>query len=501
MPRTLLLIPALTFAVLCVLWCTILLRLEVEKAAALRDTRLAARMLADSLRTHTLKTIHDVDEIALLVKYGYEKAHDAGRPFDLQSYQAHGLISSDTALQVTLVGPDGHVTMSTTPVTGVVDLSDREHFRVHRASPDVGLFISRPVIGRVSKHWSVQATRRLNNPDGSFAGVVVVSEDPAYLTDGFYNRTALGDHGMIAVVSRHGFMLSRRAENARSTAGQALPAGYDALLGEPETTLDDALDHVERIVAGSALDQYGLLAVAGLSVEDALDEYYRMRRVYVSMATVISLMLVGFAAWIMALIRKLLAGREELQRLSRLDRLTGLLNRGRISDLLTQAVAAADAAGRVAAIFVDLDDLKQLNDARGHQAGDTVLAALADRLRRVAGERGQIGRVGGDEFLVLVETVAANAGEVAALIVRESAEALHEPVMLLNGEPYRMKASFGMAVLEAFETADDLVRRADTAMYDAKERSRIKADGIWRARSRQPGGSEAPDRDAFNLRA
>ncbi|WP_206998369.1 sensor domain-containing diguanylate cyclase [Trinickia mobilis] len=498
-PRALFLIPVLTWLVLCVMWGTILLRLEIEKAAVLRDTRLAARTLADSLRTHTLKTIHDVDEIALLVKYGYEKAHDASRTFDLHSYETHGLISSDTALQVTLVGPNGHVTMSTSRVTGDVDLSDREHFRVHRFNPDVGLFISRPVIGRISKHWSVQATRRLNHPDGSFDGVVVVSEDPAYLTDGFYNRTALGEHGMIAVLSRHGFMLSRRAADAHSTAGQSLPAGYDALLHERDATLADPLDHVERIVAGSAIDRYGLLAVAGLSVDDALDDYYRMRRVYVTMAIVISVMLVGFAAWIMSLIRKLLAGREALQRLSRVDRLTGLLNRGRISDLLEQAVAAPDAAGHVAVIFVDLDNLKQLNDTHGHQAGDAVLAALAECLRFAAGECGRIGRVGGDEFLVLVQTTEPNAGDAAALIVRQLDSALGEPV-LLHEEPYRMTASCGVAVLEPNETADDLVRKADAAMYEAKECGRIKASPVWRARARA-GNGQASDRDAFDLRA
>ena len=498
-PRALFLIPVLTWLVLCVLWGTILLRLEIEKAAVLREAHLAARTLADSLRTHTLKTIHDVDEIALLVKYGYEKAHDASQPFDLQSYETHGLISSDTALQVTLVGPNGHVTMSTLPANGVVDLSDREHFRVHRFNPDLGLFISRPVIGRISKHWSVQATRRLNNANGSFDGVVVVSEDPAYLTDGFYNRAALGEHGMIAVLSRHGFMLSRRAADAHSTAGQSLPAGYDVLLHEPDTTLVDPLDHVERIVAGSTIDQYGLLAVAGLSVDDVLDDYYRMRRVYVTMAIVISAMLVGFAVWIMALIRKLLAGREALQRLSRVDRLTGLLNRGRISDLVEQAVAAPDALGHVAVIFVDLDNLKQLNDTRGHQAGDAVLAALAERLRVAVGEYGRIGRVGGDEFLVLVQTAASNAGEVAASIVRHLGSALDEPVVL-QGEPYRMTASCGVGVLESNETADDLVRKADAAMYEAKECNRVKASPVWRVRTRA-GSGEASDRDAFGVRA
>jgi hypothetical protein len=180
--RALVQIPALTLLVLCVLWITILVRLQIEKSAVLRDTQDAARTIARSLQTHTLKTIHDVDVIALLIKYGYETAP---LTFDLARYQAYGLITADTALQVTVVGANGHVLSSTLPFKGVVDLSDREHFLVHRSNPQTGLFISRPVIGRVSKQWSIQATRRIDDSDGGFGGVVVISENPAYLTDGF----------------------------------------------------------------------------------------------------------------------------------------------------------------------------------------------------------------------------------------------------------------------------------------------------------------------------
>jgi GGDEF domain-containing protein len=86
------------------------------------------------------------------------------------------------------------------------------------------------------------------------------------------------------------------------------------------------------------------------------------------MALIISFILIGFSLWIMALVAKLLKGKEELRRLSETDRLTGLFNRGRIKDLLHRAVSSPDASGRVAAIFVDLDNFKQLNDTHGHQA-------------------------------------------------------------------------------------------------------------------------------------
>ncbi|RFU48387.1 diguanylate cyclase domain-containing protein [Paraburkholderia sp. DHOC27] len=460
--RALILVPTLTVLVLAVLWVTILLRLHVERAAVMHDTRVAARTLADALETHTLKTIHDVDEIALLVKYGYESSPQT---FDLATYQHYGLISADTALQVTLAGADGHVIASTIPFTGAVDLSDREHFRVHRQHADVGLFISQPVIGRISKQWSVQATRRIQRRDGSFGGVVIVSENPAYLTDGFYNSAALGDHGMIAVVSGRGFMLSRRAGEAPSKTGEEMPASYVSFHKTGLDDFADPIDHVERIVASRQLDRYGLTVVAGLSVEEALDDYFRMRRVYVIMAAVISVALVGLSAWITALISKLVQGKDALRRLSQTDRLTDLPNRGRIMDMLDAAIGAPNAVGNVAAIFIDLDNFKELNDTFGHQCGDEVLVTVALRLRAAITGRGMAGRLGGDEFLLVIQ--AADARTVAEQTVEEVKAALaapfgaRVPVGLIG-------ASFGAAVLESGDTSRDLIRRADMAMYQAK---------------------------------
>jgi diguanylate cyclase (GGDEF)-like protein len=463
--RALILVPTLTVLVLAVLWITILLRLHVERAAVMHDTRVAARTLADALETHTLKTIHDVDEIALLVKFGYESSPET---FNLVRYQQYGLVNADTALQVTLAGANGHVIASTIPFSGAVDLSDREHFRIHQQHPDAGLFISQPVIGRISKQWSIQATRRINGPNGSFGGVVIVSENPAYLTDGFYNSAALGDHGMIAVVSGRGFMLSRRAGDAPSRTGEVIPSSYMSFTKTGVDDFRDPIDHVERIVASRYLDRYGVTVVAGLSVDEALDDYFKMRRVYVTMATVISVALAGLAAWITALIGKLLKGKDALRRLSQTDRLTGLPNRGRIMDLLDESIMEPESVGNVAAIFVDLDRFKELNDTYGHQCGDEILATVAARLRETAKDSAIAGRLGGDEFLLVIK--AAGAREVAEQLVEDVTAALAMPLGARLPVSV-IGASLGAAVLEEGDTSHELIRKADLAMYQAKARS------------------------------
>ncbi|WP_236596792.1 diguanylate cyclase domain-containing protein [Paraburkholderia hiiakae] len=465
-PRwALILLPALTVLILAVLWVTILERLRLEKDAALNNARVAAGTAASALATHTLKTIHDVDEIALLIKFGYENSPTT---FDLKKYQSYGLVTADTALQVTVVGANGRVIVSTIPFSGEVDLSDREHFRMHRERADVGLYLSQPVVGRISHQTSVQATRRINRPDGSFGGVVVVSENPAWLTDGFYSA-ALGEHGMIAVLSRRGFMLSRRAGDAPSRTGDASPSGYlgvrTAIGASP-----DPIDHVERIVSTREIKQYGLTVVAGLSVAEALDDYWRMRRVYLTMATVISVILVGLSTWITALILELLRGKEALRQLAHTDALTGLSNRARIMDLLAAVIVRPGAAGRVAVIFVDLDRFKELNDTFGHHLGDAILGEIARRLTDATQGRARIGRLGGDEFLVIVEDDCAR--DAASQIATGITAALEAPFDV-HGRNYSVRASLGVAVLQPGERASDLVKTADRAMYDAKERNRV----------------------------
>jgi diguanylate cyclase (GGDEF)-like protein len=275
----------------------------------------------------------------------------------------------------------------------------------------------------------------------------------------------LGDHGMIAVLSSRGFMLSRRAGDAPSKTGEVMPSSYMTFPKTGIDDFDDPIDHVERIVASRQLDRYGLTVVAGLSVNEALDDYFRMRRVYVTMATVISVALAGLSAWITALISKLLKGKDALRRLSQTDRLTDLPNRGRIMDLLDDAIAEPDSVGKVAAIFIDLDSFKELNDTFGHQCGDEILVTVATRLRATVEGRATAGRLGGDEFLLVIK--AADARAVAEQLVDDVIAALAMPLGARMPVSV-IGASLGAAVLEAGDTSRELIRKADLAMYEAK---------------------------------
>jgi diguanylate cyclase (GGDEF)-like protein len=171
------------------------------------------------------------------------------------------------------------------------------------------------------------------------------------------------------------------------------------------------------------------------------------------------------------------------------DHLTGLVNRELFADRVTQALhpRALDEPSREAAIgspdpaepssvavlFVDLDDFKIVNDSLGHQAGDDLLVAVAGRLVAAVGERDVLGRLGGDEFGVLVaEDARDRASEVAQCVIT----ALSRPFQLA-GSQVRVGASVGIAMADPHQiSSDELLRNADVAMYEAKSAQK----GGWR---------------------
>ncbi len=160
---------------------------------------------------------------------------------------------------------------------------------------------------------------------------------------------------------------------------------------------------------------------------------------------------------------------EELRRRSLHDGLTGLANRAlgleRLSYRLELANRRRDA---FAVLFLDLDEFKVVNDTLGHAAGDRLLVDVAARLRLALRSGDAAARMGGDEFVVLLDEVAT--AETAMAVAERLGEALRAPYEIA-GKPRIVPASIGVAVGPAgFRTADDVVAAADAAMYEAKRR-------------------------------
>ena len=162
---------------------------------------------------------------------------------------------------------------------------------------------------------------------------------------------------------------------------------------------------------------------------------------------------------------------HQVSRLAHYDSLTGLANRNQMSRALEQILAAPRDRDRACALFLlDLDRFKQVNDTLGHPAGDALLKQVAQRLERVIGPAGRCGRLGGDEFQVIVP--APQTREHLAHTAREIIASLSQPYTV-EGHAVVIGASVGVAIAPEHGTSgDDLIRNVDLALYAAKDAGR-----------------------------
>ena len=166
---------------------------------------------------------------------------------------------------------------------------------------------------------------------------------------------------------------------------------------------------------------------------------------------------------------------EHVYQLAYHDALTGLPNRRLLLQRLQERLARGTASQRGALLFSDLDRFKQINDTLGHKVGDALLQAVAGRMMRTVGEQGLVSHTGGDEFAVLLDQLDADPGRAAAQ-ARELAERLRRSIREpfgIDSQYHQVSVSIGVALFDGPETgADELLKRADMAMYEAKASGR-----------------------------
>jgi diguanylate cyclase (GGDEF)-like protein/PAS domain S-box-containing protein len=161
--------------------------------------------------------------------------------------------------------------------------------------------------------------------------------------------------------------------------------------------------------------------------------------------------------------------RAQIARLAYYDMLTGLPNRARLRDLISEATAACPAGGHVALAFLDVDNFKDVNDTLGHSAGDELLVQFAGRLRAQIQPGDILGRLGGDEFVIVLPN--RDAAE-ASLIASRITDALVQPLKI-GTQQVPMSASMGISLYPDNATdIDTLIQQADAAMYKAKQAGR-----------------------------
>jgi diguanylate cyclase (GGDEF)-like protein/PAS domain S-box-containing protein len=186
--------------------------------------------------------------------------------------------------------------------------------------------------------------------------------------------------------------------------------------------------------------------------------------------------------------------RAQLERAAQHDGLTGLPNRNLLGDRLEQALARARRNRQLISLFyLDLDRFKEINDALGHAAGDALLKAFAERLNACVRETDTVARVGGDEFVILLEDVREDGD--ARAIAEKIIDAMRREFRV-EAKTLRATTSIGIAFTRGGTSGEELMKQADAVLYEAKRAGRNKyhvaRPALEVVEGKSPGRREKP---------
>ena len=286
--------PIACFIVGALIWLTLQAQLETDRTALAKDALQDATALTRAYAQDLTRSIEQVDQITLLIKYEWEQSHHALR---LPQLLQKGIFTASRFELVAIIDRNGLLFTGTLPSTQPVTVTDREFFQFHRDNTSHQLHIGKPVVGRVSGRSVVQFTRRLELPDGSFDGVVLIAVRPDYFTT-FYDGASLGEAGLLALTGSDGELRMARI-GAGSTGGTgAVPALRALPVLDRGPMLRESRwfgDHQARFVAAEKLADYSLLAIVGLSEHERLAPYRESRELYRNLSLAGALFLLAFA--------------------------------------------------------------------------------------------------------------------------------------------------------------------------------------------------------------
>jgi PAS domain S-box-containing protein len=332
-------------ALVILIWFAVTEIVHTDRRETMRAAIERSDNLAIALEAYAARTIESADAIVRhLIR---EKIH-AGANFDLQQFVEKHTIDNSTLAGIVIADEHGRVATTTLNLVSdkPVNVSDREHFRVHRERVLGRAFVGKPVVGRITGRLVVPVTRRINKPDGSFGGVAMAVIEHARLTD-MLDAASLHPLDTFSILGEDGITRARLSGN-RSSAGEDL--GPSPLFSEIKRRPNGhffapgVLDGINRYFSYRSLPEFRLIAVVGMAESDMLAEFSQRRQRYLSAAAGASAVIILFT---LALLLALDARRKAAAETARSQsRFLATFNQAAVG------IALTDIDGR----FIDVND-------------------------------------------------------------------------------------------------------------------------------------------------
>jgi diguanylate cyclase (GGDEF)-like protein len=285
--------------------------------------------------------------------------------------------------------------------------ADRDYFYAHQRSASAGLFFSHPYVTRAdSKRASIGMSRRINAPDGSFAGIALLTVNVAYFRS-LLAKVEIGAQGSVFIVQNDGTMIARKPfdpDDIFRNVASSPTFERMARMASGSYVATSPLDGVRRIYTFAHVAGTPFIVGVAPAEADVLRPW-RTRSSVVSALTMLFGLIFIAVSWLLALsLRERARAQEELVRLAGTDALTGLPNRRAFDERMDEEWRRARRGNTpLSVLFIDVDYFKAYNDNYGHALGDDALAAVAECIAQSVRRPGDIpARYGGEEFVVLL---------------------------------------------------------------------------------------------------
>src|SRR6185369_2484386 len=266
------------------------------------------------------------------------------------------LLHKERVIQVAVLDGAGNLAYTRLPASGRVSFSDRKYFQEHRLHPDRDvLYISAPVVGRITGTWAIQLTRPIHGPAGDFQGVIIVAVPPPALEEVF-RSIDLGPQSVITLARTDGQILARTSDLPLAAKVPVVTEGRAP--GSGQLSGRSAVDGVERIFAYRDIEDYGLVMFVGQAVEAVLAPYESQRNWIVAFAIAATVLLTCVGV--------LLALRHRDQALYRAAQERVMLE---LHDGCIQSIYA---------VGLNLQGTRSLVRGQPHKAGELIAQAEAD---------------------------------------------------------------------------------------------------------------------------
>lgn len=483
--------------------CVILLALECwsiwrEKCAAIEEaSRLTANM-ALALALHAELTIDEVDVVLRTVLR--QLPHDGDRAAYRE--RIHDLLVEDVAGLPQLAGlfiydENGNWLVNSQPLLETrFNDSERDYFVYHRTHRQHRPFIGKPIKSKSTGQWVLTVSRRIDRPDGTFAGVVVATLDLGYF-ERLYRQFDIGKRGAIVLGASDGTLLYRRPllhDSLGKNLGSSILFNQH-IKHEQSGTVEivSMQDGVRRLNSFKHVATYPLFLVVGVAKDEILEDWtvstWRSATALVILLVLVycgGIKIVRQVSLREAAQAQTVRAHEDLEKMftaleaqSQRDGLTGVFNRRYFDSALeAQADRFPRVGGGVSLLMIDVDHFKQYNDNYGHVAGDRCLKRVATAIAATARREVDIvARYGGEEFAILLPACETGG---AMVVANQVCQAVRELGIVHVTNPVgTLTISVGVAVMLSDQgmpcSAKEFVDQADKALYLAKATGRDRA--------------------------